>query len=69
MQENSQRFVVKHIAKSLQATTQPKLVKELAYPNAPQEMKVSSWNERCPVANKGYTQCGEIAKLKLFYYI
>ena len=69
MQENSQHFAVKHIAKSLQPAAQPKLVKELAYPNAPQEMEVSSWNEISPVANKGYTQCCEIAKLKLFYYI
>ncbi len=39
MQENSQRFAVKHIAKSLQATAHPKLIKELACPTTPQKMK------------------------------
>ena len=39
MQENSQCFAVKHIAKSLQATAKSKLVKELVCPATPQEIK------------------------------
>ncbi len=37
---NSQRLAVKHIAKLLQVITKPKLVKELACPNAQQKMKI-----------------------------
>ena len=61
---NSQRFAVKHIAKSLQAITKPKLVKELACPTAPQEIKSRGKPKEAQLLTKAIRNLGNALILK-----
>ena len=65
MERISQRFAVKHIAKSLQANAKPKLVKELVCPTAPQERKDRTKLKEAQLLTKAIRNLGNVQILRL----